>query len=193
MSEAANDRAWFTRTESADLCGLSARQFDDVIRSRLKAASVTGAGRTLRFHGQAVVAALVSYRLEQRADPVSPAEGDPMLAGPESPALERYREVRTKLAERDLAERDRELVKGRLIRDALRPAVAALRGTGDRLSRQFGNEAGDVFNEGVADFEAAALRVIEQQDVGPSNSDGRSDADPGLVRGDADAATADNL
>ena len=57
-----------------------------------------------------------------------------------------------------------------------------MRATGDRLVRKFGNEAGDIFNEGVTEFEAAAVRVLD---------DSGNDPDKSVVGVDADAAAAD--
>lgn len=179
------DRLWFTRNDVAALCGLSPRHFDDAIRPRAKGAE-RGAGKTKRFDGPKMVAAAIAYRLEQAA-PVT-EDGDPLLAGSDSPALERYRNVKADLAERDLAERDKVLVRSNMIRDALRPAIAAMRGTGDRLVRQFGNEAGDIFNEGVTEFEAAAKRVI-LSDANDAPDSQRTDALPESGVGDPHAPT----
>jgi hypothetical protein len=57
--------------------------------------------------------------------------------------------VNTELRRRDLAERDGTLVRPDVVRQAMRSGVSAMRGTGDRLVRQFGNEAGEIYNEGV--------------------------------------------
>jgi hypothetical protein len=182
------DRLWFTRNDIAALCGLSPRHFDDAIRPRAKDAE-RGTGKTKRFDGPKMVAAAIAYRLEQAA-PATTEDGDPLLSGSDSPALERYRNVKADLAERDLAERDKVLVRANVIRDALRPAVSALRGTGDRLVRQFGNEAGDIFNEGVNEFEAAAKRVILADAIDTPDSQ-RTNSLPESGVGDPDASAPD--
>jgi hypothetical protein len=91
--------------------------------------------------------------------------------------------VNTELRRRDLAERDGTLVRPDVVRQAMRSGVSAMRGTGDRLVRQFGNEAGEIYNEGVTEFETAALRVVN--DAGGSHPDKQPDGVP------ADAAAAD--
>jgi hypothetical protein len=151
---------WLTKTDAARLCRLSVRQFSDTIQPRLKPDEVEGAGATLRFDAPAVAAALWAYRVEL----ATPEEGDPLLTGggKDSDELERYRRLKADMVERDLAERDGILVKRHTIMDALAPALTAMRGTGDRLSRQFGNEAADIFNEGVGEFEAAALKLVNE-------------------------------
>lgn len=182
---------WLTRQQAADLIELSPRQFDAVLRPRLPKEAERGSGKTLRIHGPAIVSALVDYRLEQ-AKPV-PSDDDPLLAasGGDSPNLERYRLAKAMLAERDLAERDRDVVRRAVIAESLRPAVSGMRTAGDKLVSQFGNDAGDIYNEAVNDFEAAVVRTIERMADAADRSDGGTvpRARPG--RAHADAAVAD--
>ncbi|HTK78537.1 MAG TPA: hypothetical protein VL371_24985, partial [Gemmataceae bacterium] len=107
-----------------------------------------------------------------------------LMDGPPSDWLEAYRKVNTELRRRDLAERDGLLVKAEVIRQALRSGVSAMRSTGDRLVRLFGNEAGEIYNEGVTEFETAALRT--------ANDEVRGNPDPQLggVAEDAPASDA---
>lgn len=190
MSDAPAD-LWLTRQQAAVLCGLSARQFDDAIRPRLPAGGERGTGQKLRISGPAVVAALVAYRVEQ-AKP-APTDDDPLLAaGGDSPNLERYRLAKAQLAERDLAERDRTLVRRQVIIDALRPAATGMRAAGDRLIKAFGNEAGQIFNEAVDDFEAAVTQTITRFGADDDNrADGGTDARRRAGRADAGASPAD--
>ena len=175
-----------TRIEAAEICGLSPRQFDDAIRSRAKDATV-GKGAALRYRLRPIVEALVEYRVELSERQIRSSidiDGD-VQAGPmSSEALERLRTANARLREMDLAERNGALVRLHVIADALRPAMVAMRSTGDRLTRKFGNDAGEIFNEGIADFEAAAAQVIAGSDVhaaanatiAPAPLDRRADA-----------------
>src|SRR5512138_657899 len=61
--------------------------------------------------------------------------GDPELSGGDSPALERYRDEKAKLARLDRLERERELVKVDDIHDALSAVSNLLRGCGEQLRR----------------------------------------------------------
>lgn len=180
---------WLSKTENAALCGLSVRQYSDVIQPRLPKVAVKGSGATLRHEAGAVVSVLVAYRLEQ-AKPADP-DGDPLLSGGDSPNLERYRGVKADLATLDLRERNRELVRIGVLQTSMRTALAALRGTGDRLARQFGNDAADIYNEGVTEFEAAALAAVRKFDSDGSDDNRRDAADPAMGGGDADAAAPD--
>jgi hypothetical protein len=160
--------AWFTRAQAAELCGTSPRNFDERIRQHLPDDSTRGSGRNLRYHGAGIVAAMVAYR--QPAAVVSPESDDPLLSGAATPALERYRSLKADLAEIDVGERRGRIVRSAVISDAIKGGLSAMRQTGDRLTRQFGNDAGQLYNEGIDDFEAAARQVIQ-------DADSRDDAD----------------
>lgn len=179
--EHSGDRMWFTRADAAALCGIGARHFDEKIRPRLPADAFKGDRASLRFSGPAIVQTMIAYRTKPQIDD----ESDPLLVGSGSPALERYRTARANLAELDLAERDSAIIHLPILARALSPAISALRATGNRLTRMFGNEAGEIYNEGVTDFEAAALQAIA--------NDSRDNFDPQLGGVDADAPAADAL
>lgn len=66
---------------------------------------------------------------------------DPMLAGGDSDNLERYRGVKADLAEMDLQERRKEMVNLDVVRPVFLNALVYIRNCGEKLDRQFGNEA----------------------------------------------------
>ena len=152
-----------TRSRAADLIGLSARQFDEVIRGRIEAGGRKGRGAKLRYVAAAVVAAFVTYRLEQE---VAPAGDDPeglLAAGGNSPNLERLRRFTADLRERDVRERDKDLLRRQVILNALRPGIAGMRACGDRLVQMYGNDAGALFNHAVNSFAATVEKAIAEQ------------------------------
>jgi len=178
-----------TRTQAANLCRLSPRQFDEAIRPRIEEQYQFGDGRNLRFEGHAVVAALVQYRVVQAAP--KPSFGDDvdaeLMAGGDSPGLERYRNAKA-----DLAEMDRDVRRGHLVPMAeLEPVLTSfasvIRGTGDNLQRKFGPDAAEMLNAGVSE----AVGTIESflSDV-RAKSDTISDSSNGDV--DDDAAPAND-
>lgn len=66
---------------------------------------------------------------------------DPMLAGGDSDNLERYRGVKADLAEMDLQERRRQMVNLEAVKPAFIGALSHIKNAGEKLDRQFGNEA----------------------------------------------------
>jgi len=83
---------------------------------------------------------------------------DDLLAGPGSPALERYREERAAIARLDRLEREGALVSRDEVRTSFGRVAAILRTAGDALQRQFGPAAVEVLYEALED----AGREIER-------------------------------
>jgi hypothetical protein len=42
----------------------------------------------------------------------------------------------------------------------MQTGIAAMRGAGDRLTKRFGNDAGELFNESIDAFERAAAQAL---------------------------------
>lgn len=82
---------------------------------------------------------------------------DPLLAGENSPALERYRDERAKLAKMDRLERERTLLPRDEIHEMLGRVAGIIRGAGDGLQRQYGSEAHALLDEAMDD----AVKEIE--------------------------------
>jgi hypothetical protein len=176
------ERLWFTRGEAAALVALSTRQFDEAIRPLIEKSSIRGGGKTLRFAGPGVVSAMLAYRSETAKPPVDD-DVDPLLAIGDSPALERYRLGKAKMIEMDLAEREKATVQLDALREGFRPFASILRSAGERLARQYGNDAAAIYNEALEDAEASALRVL-------SDAGHRRDDVPDLADGGGEGATA---
>ena len=89
-----------------------------------------------------------------------------------SPALERYREERAKLARLDRLEREGTLVSRDEIREGLGRIAAILRTAGETLQRQYGNGAVEILDDALDD----ALSAIAQL-CGDGESDDRNSAE----------------
>jgi hypothetical protein len=89
------------------------------------------------------------------------ADGDPMLSGGASPALERYRNHKADILALDLAERRGESIP---IAD-LEAGIAAwqdrMKRFGDWLRKRHGNEAGEAFNEALEDSARMCERLLD--------------------------------
>jgi phage terminase Nu1 subunit (DNA packaging protein) len=152
------DRAlWLTRTEAAALVQLSPRQFDEAIKSRLAKAAIAGTGAKLRYKAIDVVAALVEYRISQLK---IEGEDAALLAGDETPGLERMR-----LARADILEMERDKLHGKLVPiDELSTPLAQLgaliRNAAAKLARKYGNDAPELLNQAVDEAEAGWGKLI---------------------------------
>lgn len=99
------------------------------------------------------LAAIQAWRDKQNADR-KPGDVDPLLAGTSSPALERYRDERAKLARLDRMAREGQLIDRDAVHAALAEIAAIIRQAGETLQRDFGQAARDVLDEALD--EAAA-------------------------------------
>ena len=79
--------------EMSRVFDVSARSFDAHIRPLVPADAIRGAGKDLRFYGASVVA-VWAVRHFGSDTATNAGDSDPLLVGPQSPALERYREAR---------------------------------------------------------------------------------------------------
>lgn len=83
------------------------------------------------------------------------ADGDSLLeSGPLSPALERYREERAKLARLDRLARESKLIPRDQVRDLLLKVASIIRQLGETLRRQYGPECQALLNDALDQAES---------------------------------------
>lgn len=93
------------------------------------------------------------------------ADDDALLgAKVSSPALERFREERAKLARLERMERERLLVSRDAVREGLGRVAAVLRSAGETLQKQFGPAALEVLHEALDDAEEQVRRLFGEAD-----------------------------
>ncbi len=96
-------------------------------------------------------------------------EDDDLLnANVSSPALERYREERAKLARLDRLEREQTLVSRDEIRQGLGQIAGILRTAGEVLQRQYGNGAVEILNEALDDAADAISQLCGAEEIEPA-------------------------
>lgn len=114
----------------------------------------------------AVVLALRKF-LAANAHRLSKESDDPLLCGPSSPALERYREARAGLANLELHQRQGNLLDRAEVHERMLRAATPLRRAGEALQRKFGVEAQRVLDAAVDEF----LREVGVLGSGDSNGE----------------------
>lgn len=114
---------------------------------------------------------------------------DPLLnetGAADSPGLERYRMAKADLAEMERDRQRRRIVRIDQIELTLMQLATVLRDAGERIARQYGNDAADILNEAVDDWRVGVRKLID----GDSGTDSVADATPG--GGDSSAKTSDD-
>lgn len=94
----------------------------------------------------------------------APETDDPMMAGASSPALERYREERAKLARLERLQKEGQLLPREAVHEALVRIAAILRSAGEILGREHGPEAQDVLNEALDDAQREIDRSFGERE-----------------------------
>jgi hypothetical protein len=129
-------------------------------------------GRTINLPN--VVRALHDFLAANARKLATDEDADLMAADVSSPALERYREERAKLARLDRLERERALVPRDEVREGLGRIAAIMRSAGEALQSQFGSSAVDLLYEALDDaqrevdqrFGAASAAVSAESETG---------------------------
>jgi len=99
-----------------------------------------------------------------KPEPAASSPDDPLLAGGDSPALERYRLAKAKHAELDLEQRKGELIDKEKCRDVLARWGNVIRKMGDRLSKRFGIEANQMVSEAIDECESVVKGMASVDD-----------------------------
>jgi hypothetical protein len=113
--------------------------------------------RRLHFYARGCIEAWAAAK-SIRADSAS----DPLLAGADSPALERYREERAKIARLDRLEREGSLVNREYVLRGLQRCASHIRGAGERLQAAFGPEALEILEEALEEFHREITASLEK-------------------------------
>jgi hypothetical protein len=109
---------------------------------------------------------------QKRSGKHTGGDPDPMLDGPASPALERYREARAAMARLDLATREKNLLPRADVHTGLARIASVIRQAGDTLQKQFGAEPHAVLIEALDEAEQQIENLF-----GDSASEEQPDSD----------------
>lgn len=138
-------------------CQWSGRQHK-VVNEQAARYGLPLAGRTIDL--PAVVRALHDF-LAENAQRL--ADDDPM-AGPTSPAMERWREEKYRLARIERRQRERTLLPRGDIHSGLARVASVIRRAGDALQRQFGDDAAKILTNALDDAQHEIDRLFGDTD-----------------------------
>jgi len=114
----------------------------------------------------AVVRRLHDFLAENKDKLGADSTGDPLLVGTDSPALERYRLARAKIAEHELEEKIEQLIPREQIHDGMTQLAGLLRSCGEQLQRAYGDDALDILNEALTGCQRVISSMFKDADHG---------------------------
>ncbi len=149
-----------TQSQVGRAVGIGQRELQRRWLSVVPIDAVVGSGTRKRYTLDAIAAIVDGLRKREAEMGAAASDGDPDLFGEDSPALERYRTARAQLAELDLEVRRAKLLDREQLESHWNAGAVALRNAGERLQRRYGDEAVEIYNEGMADFARAVTEAI---------------------------------
>jgi hypothetical protein len=157
---------FYTAAELAEILGISKAYFDAQIRPKIRLSDERKEGRTVYLRASSAVSIWVKMQVAKEVAAAAPAmsfESDEGFAFGTSPALEKYREERAKLARLDRLEREKKLVRRDSMKIMLSQIARMLRQTVELLQRDFGNEAAELLRDALKALEVSvASSEIEE-------------------------------
>lgn len=172
--------AWLTKPQTAAAVGYSVRQFGDVIHKRMPAEATRGKGNAKKYDVRAAVKALAEYVAEQNKP--KPEDGDPLWGGDtpsgKDPVLDAYRREQTEKVRLENQATRRELVDRSKVMQAMSAGFAAAGNVAGKLVLRFGNDAGDLWNEGIDAMRDAAMVALKSDDEAPAQATDETKNEP---------------
>ena len=139
-----------TRQDMGRLFNVRPEHFDKSYREFVPQDLIVKSDRRVLFKPHAVKA-IVDALLEAEREKFADAGGDPLLAGGDSPGLERYRLAKAELAELDVAERQKQVVNVKDVEQIIGIVAARIRSLGDRMVKRFGKDARKMIDRSLDD------------------------------------------
>jgi hypothetical protein len=153
---------WFSQAECSRFLNVSTTQFARKYRGMVRDDNRKRTGRVVWIRGRSLVDAIARESSAVAAD----MDGDPLLSGATSPALERYREERAKMARLQRLEKEEALVPRDELRHVFATMTSVIRRAGEKLQKQFGVKARKILDKAIDKaLERAKEMAEEDSDV----------------------------
>jgi hypothetical protein len=138
---------WLPQADAARAVRMSPANFISQLRPKLPPGAVRQQGRSVLIH----LPDLIDYVVKRAEERLNPEEL--LLAGADSPALEKYRAMRAGQEEIKLQRMRGNMVAVDEVKTGLQQIVGAVRRGVERLQRAYGNEAAELVLEPLGDLE----------------------------------------
>lgn len=136
MPKADQLNGWATVAEIARLTGKTPQGIHSAFLPHLAAEDIRRDPKPMIVRTAAIISILVERQTQKTRQ-----DSDPLLSDGDSPALERYRLAKAKLAELDLEHRKGDLIDREKCRELMGRWSVIIRRMGERLGKRYGNDA----------------------------------------------------
>lgn len=183
MAQTESDE-WFTKNEIARrVFGTTPQNFDKTYRPAAPESAMKRVGREVLFHCRSVLDGLLEQAKKQQPQG---GEDDPLMAGVDSPGLERFRNAKADITEMERDRLRKQIVRVEEIEPALMKLAGVMRSAAENLARQFGNEAAGIVNEAVDEWASGVATLLDgggDDSAADGGDEGPEAADDAAVRG----------
>lgn len=156
------ERGWTTVSNAAAFFGMTPQAIRQTYFPCMRDSDIRKSANPVVFRVAALIEVMVEKRVAERVIVTSQAPPDELLLEEgDSPALERYRLAKAKLAELDLETRKGQLIERDKARDIFSRWAVLIRRMGERLAKRFGPDAAATVNETLDSCRAAVVEVVE--------------------------------
>lgn len=160
---------FYTAAELAEILDISKAYFDAQIRPKIKLSDERKEGRTVYLRASAAVRIWVKMQVDKQLPSLSSNvsfDSEEGLVVGTSPALERCRAERAKIARINRLELEKKLVRRDAMKIMLSQIARMMRQTVELLERDFGNDAAELLRDALKALEVSvASSEIEELSV----------------------------
>ena len=154
-----NRPGWASARQLSDILGITIQGISQSYQPVLVETDIDKSGRPTLLRCAAVLDIYVSRRADQFLEPLQD--------GGDSPALERYRLAKAKLAELDLHLRKNDLIERDKAKEIFLRWAVLVRRMGERLSKRFGPDAAATVNETLDACRIAVSEICAEETTTP--------------------------
>ena len=148
---------WFSKETLCELFDCNPTYFETTLRRKIPEEAIDKGDRAFTYNGRTVIEVWAESRLrvsrKVKGDVVEPALGD-LDTVAVSPALEKFRTERYKLARMERLQKQNLLIPRDKVRSSLLFLASILRDATDRLQKLYGSRVVELMDEALQVFEA---------------------------------------
>ena len=146
-------KGWRSRRKCCEIVGISIKHLEQHVLSLVPKKHIDHEGRKIWIYMPGLIKALRKHDVQKAVAGSVDASGDPLLAGSNSPALERYRDEKWKIAKIGRLELEGQVIPREQVHEMLARVANVYRGLLEDLEKEFGRGPADRVHEALSEAE----------------------------------------